>query len=240
MTLIDDTMTLAALVSTHPELARELERWGLDYCCRGNRTLADACAATGLDESTIVAELSAVTNQHQAREEWTTMSAVDLVDHIVATHHVFLWDELPRLTALLAKVTLAHGRNHPELRQVVETFDDLRAELEPHMLKEERVLFPMVKQLATASTPPAFHCGSVRNPISVMLREHDQAGALLARLRIETQEYAPPEDSCASYEACYRALAELEADTHLHIHKENNLLFPMVVRMEAALSSTDY
>ncbi len=235
MTVIEKTMTLGDLVNAYPEVARELERWGLDYCCRGGRTLTDACTSAGLDEALVVAELSAATKQRTANEDWTAMDAMSLVDHIMATHHVYLWQELPRLTALLAKVTLAHGLKHPELREVSAIYEELRADLEPHMLKEERVLFPMVKELATATEPPAFHCGSVRNPISVMLSEHDRAGALLARLRDVTQGFAPPDDGCASYEASYRGLAELEADTHLHIHKENNLLFPMVVRMEATV-----
>ena len=105
------------------------------------------------------------------------------------------------------------------------------------MLKEERVLFPMIRELATRGEPTTFHCGTVRNPISVMLREHDRAGDLLARMRELTQGYVPPADGCASFEACYRGLAELEADTHLHIHKENNLLFPMVVRLEISSST---
>jgi regulator of cell morphogenesis and NO signaling len=232
---IDETMRLGELVNAHPELARELERLGLDYCCRGGRTLGNACSAAGLDKGTVVAGLAAATHELGASEDWVNMDAVSLIDHIVATHHAYLWEELPRLSGLMAKVTLAHGLKHPELREVGAAFEELRADLEPHMLKEERVLFPMVKDLATATTPPAFHCGSVRNPISVMMTEHDRAGGLLGRLRDLTQGYAPPADGCASYQACYRGLSELEADTHLHIHKENNLLFPMVVRMEAAV-----
>ena len=112
-------------------------------------------------------------------------------------------------------------------------FDDLRTDLEPHMLKEERVLFPMIRELVgRRRRRRAFHCGTLRNPISVMLGEHDRAGDAPRRLRELTEGYAPPVDACASYEACYRGLAELEADTHLHIHKENNLLFPMVVELE--------
>jgi regulator of cell morphogenesis and NO signaling len=237
MTLIDETMTLGELVNRHPVLARELERWGLDYCCRGGRTLSDACASSGLDESTILAELSAATNQRLPEDDWTSMDVIALVDHVVVTHHVYLWNELPRLSALIAKVTLAHGMKHPELREVAAVYDELRSDLEPHLLKEERVLFPMIRELATGSAPPAFHCGSVRNPISVMLTEHDRAGDLLARMRSLTQGYAPPADGCASFEACYRGLAELEADTHLHIHKENNLLFPMVVELEVSSSA---
>ena len=103
------------------------------------------------------------------------------------------------------------------------------------MLKEEQVLFPMIRELANASFAPSFPCGTLRNPISVMLREHDQVGELLAELRRLGNQYQPPDDGCASYVTCFAALAELEADTHLHIHKENNLLFPMVERMETAL-----
>jgi regulator of cell morphogenesis and NO signaling len=104
------------------------------------------------------------------------------------------------------------------------------------MLKEEQVLFPMIRELASASSVPSFPCGSLRNPISVMMREHDQVGELLIELRRLTAGYQPPADGCASYVTCFAALADLEADTHLHIHKENNLLFPMVVRLETELA----
>jgi regulator of cell morphogenesis and NO signaling len=103
-------------------------------------------------------------------------------------------------------------------------------------MKEERVLFPMIRELAGATTAPSFHCGSVGNPIRMMLLEHDRAGELLARLRAVTDDYRPPADGCASYRALYRALEELEADTHLHVHKENNVLFPAVLALEDALA----
>ena len=232
MTIIDEHMTLGELVNAYPHLARELEQRGLDYCCRGGRTLAEASDAAGLDHRALIAELTALTRRPTVVQDWTTMTAAELVGHIVATHHQYLWAELPRLTELVEKVARVHGASHPELHEVETVFDDLRTDLEPHMLKEERVLFPMIRELSVATTPPAFHCGTLRNPISVMLAEHDRAGELLARLRNLMQGYAPPVDACASYEACCRGLAELEADTHLHIHKENNLLFPMVVELE--------
>ena len=232
MTRIDENTTLGELVNAHPQLARELEHRGLDYCCRGGRTLAEACDTAGLDQRALVTELTALTRRPTVVEDWTTMTATELVDHIVTTHHQNLWAELPRLTDLVEKVARVHSASHPELREVEAVFDDLRTDLEPHMLKEERVLFPMIRELSIATVAPTFHCGTLRNPISVMLAEHDRAGTLLAQLRDLTQGYAPPVDACASYEACYRGLAELETDTHLHIHKENNLLFPMVVELE--------
>ena len=113
---------------------------------------------------------------------------------------------------------------------------ELRADLVPHLRKEEQVLFPMIRELSTATEAPRFHCGSLRNPIAVMDREHDRAGELLAALRAESGGYRVPADGCASYQALYDGLAELEADTHLHVHKENNILFPAVVAAEDALA----
>jgi regulator of cell morphogenesis and NO signaling len=238
MTTISLDSRLADLVTADPALARELERRGLDYCCGGTRTLRQACVAQELDPAGVLEELVAASSPHPVGT-WATMDAIRLVDHIEATHHRYLWDELPRLTALMDKVLRVHGCRHPELDDVAGSFSELRADLEPHLAKEERVLFPMIRQLASATASPAFHCGSIRNPIVVMMREHDNAGELLARLRRLTDGYQPPADACASYDALYRGLHELEADTHLHIHKENNVLFPMVEAMEDSSTMTD-
>jgi regulator of cell morphogenesis and NO signaling len=231
---IDPQMTLGELVNAHPELAREFERRGMDYCCGGGQKLADACADRHLDPTVTVSELNSVSTGADTGE-WATMGAAELVDHLEATHHRYLWEEMPRLSALMAKVVGVHGERHPELHAIAACYEEARADLEPHLAKEEQVLFPMIRELATASSAPSFHCGTLRNPISVMLREHDAVGELLARLRRLTDGYAAPADGCASYVTCFAALAELETDTHLHIHKENNLLFPLVVRMEGEL-----
>jgi len=232
---IDPRMTLGALVNANPELAREFERRGLDYCCGGGSSLADACADLGLDPEATVSELNAASIPADV-VGWSTMGPAALVDHLEATHHRYLWDEMPRLSALIAKVVSVHGARHPELHTIATCYEEARADLEPHMLKEEQVLFPMIRQLAGASSAPSFPCGTLQNPISVMLREHDQVGALLAELRRLTNGYQAPADGCASYVACFASLADLETDTHLHIHKENNLLFPLVVRMETQLA----
>jgi regulator of cell morphogenesis and NO signaling len=238
MSMINVDMTLGEVVTAHPQLARELERQGLDYCCGGQRTIADASRAVGIDPSTVVANLSSVSTPSDA-QPWATMTIVELVDHIETTHHRYLWDELPRLTALLAKVVGVHGGRHPELMDAADALAAIRADLEPHLTKEERVLFPAIRELADAAArsegPPAFRFGSVANPISAMMLEHDRAGDLLTKLRTVTDDYQVPSDGCASYHACFEGLAELEADTHLHVHKENNLLFPAVVQLEATL-----
>ena len=232
MKTIDARMTLGELVDAHPQLARQFEQRGLDYCCGGRRSLADVCAERSLDTAAIVDELSA-TITDDARGEWSSMSAIQLVDHIESTHHRYLWEELPRLSALLDKVVSVHGERHPELNALAACFAAIRADLEPHLRKEEQVLFPMISELATAPSTPSFACGPMANPISVMLREHDAVGVLLAQLRRLTDDYTPPVDACASYTACFAGLATLEDDTHLHIHKENNVLFPLVERLES-------
>lgn len=238
MTVIDTDRTLATLVTDHPSLARDLERLGLDYCCGGDRTLAEACRERGLDPATTADALAAAVADDPGREDWATMGPAALADHIERTHHAYLWRELPRIQALADKVTAVHGERHPELAEVRDRFGELRADLEPHLTREERVLFPLIRRLAGGEGGPhgemPLPCGgSLRNPISVMLADHDRAGELLDRLRTLTDGYAPPADGCASYRAYYQALAELEADTHLHVHKENNLLFPAVVALES-------
>jgi regulator of cell morphogenesis and NO signaling len=231
MSVIDPSITLAELVTQRPALARELERRSLDYCCGGQRSLADACERRGLDVAETAAELALVGEAEPA--DWASFGPAELVDHLESTHHAYLHDELPRLIALSDKVAHVHGGRHPELLEVSRLTTALRDDLEPHMAKEEQVLFPMIRELAASDTVPEFHCGTLRNPISVMLMEHDRTGELLTELRQAAGDYALPDDACASYTALYQALQEVEEDTHLHVHKENNLLFPAVLALEA-------
>jgi regulator of cell morphogenesis and NO signaling len=237
MDTIEATTALSELVTQRPGSAAVLEALGLDYCCGGAHSLAEACAAAGLDVDEVVARL-AEESPAESPAEWASFGPSELVDHLERTHHVYLGQALPRVSELLGRVTDTHAERHPELREVRATFDELRSDLGPHLAKEERVLFPMIRELYASEEAPTFHCGSLQNPISVMCFEHDRAGELLARLRGLTSDYTPPSDGCASYEALYSALAELEADTHLHIHKENNLLFPTVVAEELRRTSS--
>jgi len=238
-TAIDPTSTLADLVTRHPDLASELEARCLDYCCGGQRTLAEACRARDLDPVVVAGELSEKASAATEPAAWTHLDAGSLVDHVERTHHAYLHAELPRITALAARVHEVHGDSHPELAAVESTFGNLRDDLEPHLAKEERILFPRIRQLAAVSGDAS---GSdprtLQGPIAQMLREHDQAGALLERLRHLTGGYAVPADGCASYAAFYEALRTLEADTHLHVHIENNRLFPMVAGLESAADAT--
>jgi regulator of cell morphogenesis and NO signaling len=132
------------------------------------------------------------------------------------------------------KVSRVHGDNEPRLLQVREAFVALKAELEPHMMKEERVLFPIIRELEATTSKPDFHCGSVANSIRQMEHEHDQAGDALAIIRTATDDFVPPEWACNTYRAMLDALEKLESNMHQHVNKENNVLFPKAIALELA------
>ncbi len=239
MITLDAQMTVGELVTERPSRSRVFEQLGIDYCCGGKVPLAQACAAKKLSVDQVLEQLQASDAQgtQVADTDWSQAPLSELIDHIVDTHHRYLRRELPRLSGLVAKIRDVHGERHPHLRDVASTFAGLQAELDAHMMKEERILFPMIKQMEQAESRPEFHCGSVGNPIAVMEDEHDSAGRALERMRTLTDGFQPPADACNTYRATLDGLHELETDLHQHIHKENNILFPRAQRREAELGS---
>ncbi len=234
---INTTNTVRDLAVTLPGATRVFERLGIDYCCGGGRTLVDACQAAGVAVEEAVNSLeSAVQKEPQPVADWPNKSLTDLAVYIIDKHHFYTKQEIERLDSLLDKVRSRHGENHPELVQLEEAFSRLKDELIPHMLKEEQVLFPYLARMEEAVvnqqmvSPPFF--GTVRNPIRMMIGEHDTAGALLHEIRKLTVDYRLPGDACMSYRALYQGLQEFEADLHQHIHLENNILFPRAAEME--------
>jgi regulator of cell morphogenesis and NO signaling len=219
--------TLGEIVAANPAAARALDRLGLDYCCHGYRTLAEACTAAGLDPVAVSAELEAL--PVDGDRAWSGMEPAALVDHIVATHHRYLDVELPLLDALAAKVFTVHGERHPELGEVKALVGAIRGALEPHLRVEEELLFPAIHEgPAGASDSPLPGPAEL---VQAMEAEHDQAGDLLAALRRVTSAYEIPPDACASYRSLFERLEALELDTHLHVLKENHALLPALRRM---------
>jgi regulator of cell morphogenesis and NO signaling len=223
---IDPSMTLGDIVTLRPSLAADLERRGLDYCCHGGRTLAEAARDAGLDGQTVADELSTM-QVDDSVADWASLGLAELVDHIETVHHQYLWAELPRISALVDKIVTVHGERHPELSDVQRLYSELRADLEPHLEREEQLLFPMIRQLADTTDTLNVDKDDLAAQIAALMSEHETVGELLEELNRVTSSYTTPGDGCASYAACFLALAELESDTHLHVHKENNLLFPM-------------
>lgn len=229
--------SLARLVSGSPDLADEFDRLGLDYCCYGDRPLAKACAAAGVP---LVEALDAVARVGSGHDRewgvnWPQLRLVDLVDHIEDVHHRHLHLELPSLVVLAAKVLSLHGERHRELARLDALVSDLREEIVPHLAREERVLFPAIRELAAGHT--GFPFGSVVNPIATMMSDHESVGEILHDIRQVTSGYTVPPDGCHSYMRLYERLSALESDTHLHVMKENSFLFPRAVELEAALAA---
>jgi regulator of cell morphogenesis and NO signaling len=239
MNVLDPHASIGEWVAQRPGRSRIFESLGLDYCCGGATPLDRACADNGLDLATVLSKLSADGAPVGEHDRFDGMNATmsELIDHILTNHHAYLRRELPRLAALIDKVVGVHAARHPELWELRAIFAALNDELALHLLKEENILFPMIEQLETATKPPHFHCGPAANPMRVMEYEHEDAGGSLARLRALTGGYKPPTDACPTYEAMLLGLAELESELHLHIHEENNILFPKARAVESALVS---
>ncbi len=238
----DSQTTVRDLVGRYPQTRRVFEKYEIDYCCGGDRSLADVAADQELSVSTLVDTLTEVLEsppraQARSEKDWYAASLSELVEHIVATHHAYVKRALPQLRALIAKVLHAHGEHHGDmLRQVQAYFNSLDSELASHMMKEEQMLFPYIVALDRHSregTPrPSAPFGSVRNPVRQMELEHEHAGDALGGLRQVTGGYSLPDDACPSFRAMYEELERFEADLHQHIHLENNILFPRAIEME--------
>ncbi len=234
MITLDPEQTVGEFVRQKPTRARVLESLKIDYCCGGKVSLVRACEKRGMDVGEVLQAIS--TNDEHADlgtlVDVDSMGLTELANHIEATHHAYLREELPRLDAMTEKVARVHGDKDGRLFKMRQAFVALKSELEPHMMKEERILFPIVRQLEASTERQEFHCGSVANPIRQMEHEHDQAGDALAILNESTDAYTPPEWACNTYRAMLDSLARLEADLHQHIHKENNVLFPKAIQLE--------
>lgn len=238
---VDISRPVRELAVEHPATTRVLESFGIDYCCGGGQSLEAACKAANLSVSQVAQSVeSAISGTAQPDTNWKTAPISALSRHIVNKHHEYVKSEVPRLERLIAKVVAAHGSRHPELAEIQEIFQGAGQELNHHMMKEERMLFPYIESLDAArefgQSAPHSPFGTVRNPIQMMMMEHDAAGDDLRRIRDLSSGYTPPPDACPSYQTLYRALAEFEADLHQHVHLENNILFPRAIDVETELT----
>lgn len=239
MSTLRATETVGEIAARYPATVRVFQKHNIDFCCGGKLPLQDACEAEGVAAEAVLQELEGVlAPAGRETPDWNHAPLSELTAHIVRTHHQYTRTELPRLGAMMDKVVRAHGERHPEVLELAQVLEALSGELHGHLMKEEMVLFPLIEttdRAAQAGVPaPPAHCGSVKNPIRVMIAEHDSAGDALARMRRLTADYTVPADACNTFRGLYHGLQELETDLHLHIHLENNILFPRAVALEAS------
>jgi regulator of cell morphogenesis and NO signaling len=234
--------TLGQIAAKDLRKAQVFKKYGLDFCCGGKKTVKEACAEKGLDVTKVEKELQQADTLPSSRPiPYGDWSLDFLADYIVNTHHSYVHKTLPDIKAYAEKVMRVHGNRHTELLRIHQLVEEIYAELMAHMVKEEKVLFPYIKELVAVknNTQPlhAAAFGTVQNPINMMEMEHELVGKNLEEIRQLSNNYLLPEDACASYSLLYRMLDEFEEDLHLHIHLENNILFPKALEIEKKLQS---
>ncbi len=220
MNFREENVTIGAIVAGLPEAAAIFKEAGIDYCCGGNRKLAEVMQEQGLDGNGIYAKLEQALEERKAgyqNNDFTSMEPKALSTYIEDTHHAYMWRALPDIAEILEVVLRAHGRNHQELFQVYRLFGSLKTELEQHLMKEETMLFPVFSD--------EFSQKEERLSLAKeIISEHVAAGEILGELRKVTKDYTLPADACGTFQRAYEMLEEMEQDLHQHIHLENNIL----------------
>ena len=235
--------TVGDMVAEDYRTAEIFKRYGIDFCCGGKRTVADVCAAKGIDGEDLAEKLAHAAPDQNASPEpaFAEWSLPFLADYIVEVHHHYVRDRLPRLLEYARKVAKVHGHAWPENIAIADQVTAIFHEMTEHMAKEEKVLFPYIRHLwqtreldrELAEAP----FGSIENPIHVMEEEHENVGEAMRTIRLLSHDYTPPLGACNTYIVLYKLLEEFESDLHRHVHLENNILFPRAVRLEASLSA---
>ncbi len=221
-------MHVSEVASSAPATIKVFQQHGIDFCCGGHRPISDACAEHGVDVDRVMAELAQSATGTTDEQNWQQATMSDLVAHIQARFHQPLREELPRLLAMVDKVVTRHGEHYPAmLLPLQKEFRGLMTELLDHMAKEDQVLFPAI--VAIERGQAAGNGGWIAGPVEVMEHEHVQAGAALAAMRKVTGNYRLPPDACPTFQGLFCGLEQLERDMHVHIHLENNILFPRAI-----------
>ena len=220
--------TVGELVAERPGRSRVFQSFNIDFCCQGARTLREACERKAIAHDSVVEQLEAELADKSAPEQNPAdLPTHELANYIIQIHHQFLRRELPRLHAMSERVALVHGGHTPSLVELFRIFCGLEEELTKHLMEEEQILFPAIVAMSRGQCGPVV----VDGPISCRLREHEEAGAALARLREVSHGFQPPPDACNTYRALFAGLRDLEEDLHRHIHLENAVLFPLARAM---------
>lgn len=228
--------SLAQIVTNNHLAATVFEKHHLDFCCKGKRSLLQACEENNLDVTEILSELdmAAQYNSSKAVTDHNELSLSQLADHIVTHHHQYVKKEMPAIAGYLQKIAAKHGCRHPEMLNVFEVFTALKEEMDMHMQKEEAILFPRIKEMENqlaSGNPPTVQVTYLKAPISMMEQEHDHAGTAMAEIRKLTSNYTLPDDACTTYKLSFAALEAFELDLHQHVHLENNMLFPKALSL---------
>ena len=236
--------TIGDFVARDFRTAAIFSKHGIDFCCKGQRTIEEVCQLKNINEADLLEELNTVMDiKNDYGIDFNSWPLDLLVVYIEKTHHRFVEQKTPVLLQYLDKLCSVHGSNHPELFQINELFLRSAGELAQHMKKEELILFPFIKEMMGATKshgsvePP--HFGTVNNPIKMMMEEHNNEGDRFREIAALTNNYTAPADACNTYRVTYAMLEEFEQDLHKHIHLESNILFPKAKALEKFFSNKE-
>lgn len=234
---ITQSPSIGSFVADDYRTAAVFQKYGIDFCCKGGKSIDEVCESRKIDSAKLLAELTAVSGQPKDQSaDFKSWSPDLLADHIEKKHHRYIEETTPSLIQFLDKLCKVHGSNHPELFEINKEFNVSAGELASHMKKEEMILFPYVRKMVNSGNsneqPAGPEFDTVRNPIQMMMAEHDTEGERFRKISELSNNYTPPEDACTTYKVAYSMLRDFENDLHLHIHLENNILFPKAIEME--------
>lgn len=239
---IDPSITIGELVRDDHRTAEVFKKFNIDFCCGGKKTIEEICSTNNISIDELTNALSDTVNKGNVDKEhnFKEWELDYLANYIVNVHHKYVKENIPLLLEFTKKIAQVHGEGHCELLKIAELFNDVAEELGPHMMKEERILFPYISNLSESfrnkSTIGQSPFGRVSNPIGMMEMEHENVGNLTNNIRELSCNYKIPEDACATYSVTYQKLEEFENDLHVHIHLENNILFPKAIELEENLT----
>jgi regulator of cell morphogenesis and NO signaling len=240
---MDTKKTIAQITTEDYRTAIVFKKYGIDFCCGGKKSLEDACLESNIPIEQITSEIEQTYDNLVNELNYNDWELDYLIDHIIQKHHTFVRKYLPEIDQFLQKTVTKHGEKHPELENVQKLFFQVKQELTFHMQKEEQILFPFIKNMVECKrgnlkfSPAPF--GTVKNPIRMMEQEHEEAGDAFKEIRLISNNLQPPENACKSYKITYSLLDEFEKDLHLHIHLENNILFPKSIELEQSFLSPE-
>ncbi len=233
------TDLIGEMVSEDFRTAAIFKKHGIDFCCRGGRTIEEACENKTTDVNKVYNDLENLPSQTEASIDFKSWPLDLLSEYVEKIHHAYVEEKIPVLLAFLDKLCKVHGERHPELYEINALFNQTAQDLSAHLKKEELILFPFIKKMTHAKKRgielEVPHFGTVENPVHMMEHEHTAEGDRFAKIAELTNHYTPPADACNTYRVTYAMLEEFENDLHTHIHIENNILFPKSIQLEKEL-----
>ncbi|PKL85954.1 MAG: iron-sulfur cluster repair di-iron protein [Ignavibacteriae bacterium HGW-Ignavibacteriae-1] len=239
---LNTSQTIGSFVANDYRTATVFQKYGIDFCCKGGRTIEEVSQKKNISPDALLNELNdAVKQSNGSSIDFRTWEPDLLADYIERKHHRYVRQTIPALLQFLDKLCEVHGGNHPELFEIRAEFSASAEQLSLHMEKEEQVLFPFVRKMVASklneSTEAASNIGEIQNPIEIMMQEHETEGDRFRKIAELSNNYATPADGCTTYRVAYALLKEFETDLHFHIHLENNILFPTALKMEKEFKS---